>query len=62
VINKLFFENGFPAIGVFETNTSSVVYPDYHRDTDTPDKVNFPQVAIFGQAVFSCLLTTAQIL
>jgi len=59
---QAFFENGFPAIGVFETNTSSVVYPDYHRDTDTPDKVNFPQVAIFGQAVFSCLLTTAQIL
>jgi len=59
---QAFFENGFPSIGVFETNTSSVIYPDYHRETDTPDKVNFPQVAIFGQAIFSCLLTKGQIM
>jgi len=59
---QAFYENNFPAIGVFETNTSSVIYPDYHRSTDTPDKVNFAQVAIFGQAVFSCLLTKAQIM
>jgi len=59
---QAFHENGYAALGVFETNTSSVVYPDYHRSTDTPDKVNFPQVAIFGQSVFSCLLTKAQII
>jgi len=59
---QAFFEVNYPAIGVFETNTSSVIYPDYHRDTDTPDKVNFPQVAIFAQAAYSCLLTKGQIL
>jgi len=59
---QAFHENGFPALGVFETNTSSVIYPDYHRSTDTPDKVNFTQVQYFGQSVFSCLLTKAQII
>jgi len=52
-----FFENGYASLGVFETNTSTVVYPDYHRDTDTPDKVNYDQVAQFAKAIFSCTLT-----
>jgi len=59
---QAFFENGFPALGVFETNTSSVIYPDYHRSTDTPDKVDFPQVAIFAQSIFSCLLSKAGVI
>jgi len=59
---QAFHENGYPALGVFETNTSSVVYPDYHQSSDTPDKVNFPQVATFAQAIYSCVATTAQIL
>jgi len=59
---QAFTENSYPALGVFETNTSSVVYPDYHSTTDTPDKVSFPQVAIFAKAIYSCVLTTAQLL
>jgi len=55
---QAFFENGYPAIGLFETNTSGVVYPDYHRSTDTPDKVDFVQVQQFAQAIYSCVLSS----
>lgn len=54
---QAFNEQGYPSLGVFETNTSSVVYPDYHRDTDTPDKVSDVQVAQFAKAIYSCTLT-----
>jgi len=54
---QAFFENGFPSIGVFETNSSGVLYPDYHRSTDTPDKVSFEQVKQFAQGMYSCVLT-----
>jgi len=58
---QAFHENNFPALGLFETNTSSVVYPDYHQSTDTPDKVNFQQVADFARAAFSCVLSRAEV-
>jgi len=54
---QAFHEQGYPALGVFETPTSGVVYPDYHRATDTPDKVSFPQVRLFAQAIYACALS-----
>jgi len=55
---QAFFEQGYPAIGLFETNSSGVLYPHYHQSTDTPDKVDFDQVALFAQAIYSCILTS----
>jgi len=55
-----YYSQGFPSISFFETPTSSVVYPDYHKSTDTPDKVNFDQVRLFAQGLMACVLTTAQ--
>jgi len=52
-----FFSQPYPAVSLFETNTSGAVYPDYHRQTDTPDKVNFEQVSQFAKAVYACALT-----
>jgi len=55
------FSQGFPAAGIFETPTPNVVYPDYHRSTDTFDngRVNLRQVFQFGQANFACALEYA---
>jgi Zn-dependent M28 family amino/carboxypeptidase len=54
-----FHENGFPALGVFETPSGNEGYPHYHRSTDLPQYVNFTQVALFAQAIYSCVLTAA---
>jgi hypothetical protein len=56
-----FFNQGFPAAGIFETPTSSVVYPRYHQTGDTFDNglVNFQQVFQFGQANYACILEYA---
>eukprot|EP00732_Lithocolla_globosa_P004033 Lithocolla_globosa_v1_NODE_3490_length_1657_cov_527.754682.p1 type:complete len:472 gc:universal NODE_3490_length_1657_cov_527.754682:98-1513(+) len=53
-----FYENGFPAAGIFETPSNSVVYPQYHRTGDTWDNglINYDQVHLFGQALFACIL------
>jgi leucyl aminopeptidase len=51
-----FHQQQYPAVSVFETNTSGAVYPDYHRQTDTPDKVNYDQVASFCKAIYACAL------
>jgi len=56
---QAFYEQGYAVLSLFETNTTGAVYPDYHQTTDTPDKVNFDQVAIFAQSLYACVLTTA---
>jgi len=56
---QAFFENNFPAMGLFETPTSSVVYPYYHQSTDLPQYVSFPQVALFAKAIYSCVLSSS---
>jgi leucyl aminopeptidase len=54
---QAFYEQNYPALGLFETPTNSVQYPNYHRVTDIPDgNVSFPQVALFAQAVYACTL------
>jgi hypothetical protein len=56
-----FYSAGFPAAGIFETPTSSVVYPQYHKSGDTFDNglVNMQQVFQFGQANYACILEYA---
>jgi len=53
-----FFEQGFPAVGIFETPTASVVYPQYHRAGDTFDNglINYDQVYQFGQSIMVSIL------
>jgi Zn-dependent M28 family amino/carboxypeptidase len=50
-----FYNNGYQALGAFETATSGVAYPDYHRETDTYTKVNFDQVFAFAKGMMSCV-------
>jgi len=53
-----FYNAGIPALGIFETPTAAVVYPQYHRVGDQWDNglINFDQVWQFGKAVSSCIL------
>jgi len=56
-----FFNAGFPAAGIFETPTSGVQYPQYHRSGDSYDNglINYNQVFQFGQANYACILEYA---
>jgi len=56
-----FYNAGFPAAGIFETPTRSVVYPQYHRVGDQWDNglINYDQVWQFGQAITACILEYA---
>ncbi|MBA3904985.1 MAG: hypothetical protein C0522_15130, partial [Rhodocyclaceae bacterium] len=56
-----FFQAGFPAAGIFETPTSGVSYPQYHRTGDTYNSglINYEQVYLFGKANFACILEFA---
>jgi len=56
-----FFNAGFPAAGIFETPTNSVVYPEYHRVGDQWNNglVNHQQVFEFGRSVSACILEYA---
>lgn len=56
-----FFEQGFPAAGIFETPTPNVVYPQYHRAGDTFDNglINYDQVYQFGQSIMVSILEYA---
>jgi leucyl aminopeptidase len=47
----------WPALSLFETQTNS--YPDYHRSTDTPDKVNNEQVALNAKLAAAIALSLA---
>lgn len=55
------YAQGFPAAGIFETPTASVVYPEYHKPGDSFDNglINMEQVWLFGQANYACILEFA---
>jgi len=57
-----FHAEGFRAAGIFETPTSGVVYPQYHRIGDTFDNglLDYVQIYDFGRALFSAILEYAQ--
>jgi hypothetical protein len=50
-----------PIPGSTRTPTSRVVYPDYHRATDTWNNglLNYDQIWKFGLANFACILEYA---
>jgi len=54
-----FHTQGYPATGFFECPGTGVAYPNYHTDGDTVDKLNFSQVAYFGQGFEACVMETA---
>jgi len=56
---QAFYENGYSSVSFFETNTTGVIYPDYHRSTDVPSNVNWNQVTLFAKASAACVLSTA---
>mmetsp|Transcript_9627 Transcript_9627/g.22111 ORF Transcript_9627/g.22111 Transcript_9627/m.22111 type:complete len:446 (+) Transcript_9627:3-1340(+) len=39
--HQSFFEQGFPAVGYFESSGGASDYPHYHKSTDTVDKLDF---------------------
>merc|ERR1712146_652998 len=55
------YNQGFPAAGIFETPTPSVVYPQYHREGDAFDNglIDMEQVYLFGKANYACILEFA---
>ena len=56
-----FYNQGFPAAGIFETPTTNVVYPQYHKSGDTWNDgyINYQQIYLFGKAFFACALEYA---
>jgi hypothetical protein len=56
-----FYNAGFPAAGIFETPTRSVVYPQYHRIGDQWNNglINYDQIWQFGRAISACILEYA---
>lgn len=58
---QAFYENGYPAMGVFETPTSRVVYPHYHQATDESQWLTFEQIELHGQAFMAAALLFAEI-
>jgi len=57
-----FHLEGFRAAGIFETPTTSVVYPEYHRigDTHNNNLLDYDQIFNFGYALFAAILEYAQ--
>jgi len=51
-----FYEAGYPTASFFETPTNTVVYPYYHKTTDTYDKINYNQVALVTQAALAVVM------
>lgn len=52
-----FYENGFPAVGFFESGMAASDYPSYHKVTDLLENVNTKQLALETQAVTATVLT-----
>merc|ERR1719277_1195013 len=57
-----FHENGFPAVGFFESPGSSVAYPQYHKSTDLLQYIDPQQVAVQAKAAFATAAVMAELL
>jgi hypothetical protein len=51
------FVNAGYASAIFSGSSVNGAYPDYHRETDTPDKVDVDNVAMITQATIAAVLT-----
>jgi Zn-dependent M28 family amino/carboxypeptidase len=55
-----FYENGFPSVGWFETATSSVVYPAYHRSNDLLELLDPDQIYMQASSAMASALVWAE--
>jgi len=55
-----FTENGYPAIGYFESELGATAYPGYHNGNDLPSQLNQEQLGLLGKAIIASTLTYAQ--
>jgi len=53
-------ENGYPAIGYFESELGATAYPGYHNQNDLPNQLNQEQLGLLGKAIIASTLTYAQ--
>jgi len=60
---QAFWEQGFAAVGYFETLPGSVVYPHYHRSTDALEsgQINMRQVYLSGSATMASTMVYAEL-
>jgi len=56
-----FYEQGFPAMGIFETPGSRVLYPHYHKSTDQTKELDYEQIELLGQAYMASALLFAEL-
>jgi len=55
-----FVEQGYPAMGFFETPGAAVIYPHYHQSTDLPQYMDFKQVGLITKAAAASLAAFAE--
>jgi hypothetical protein len=56
-----FSNYGFQTVAIFETPTTNIQYPYYHKETDVASQVNFPQVFSFAKSFMACIAEHAVI-
>jgi len=56
-----FTSNGFPAVAIFETPTSRVVYPEYHKATDLLVAIDMDQMAQLGSGFMASVILFAEL-
>jgi len=56
-----FTSNGFPALAIFETPTSRVVYPEYHRATDLLVALDMDQMEQLGSGFMASVILFAEL-
>jgi Zn-dependent M28 family amino/carboxypeptidase len=54
-----FYEQGFPAMGFFETTGTTVAYPHYHQSTDLPQYIDFEQLGLITKSAAATIATYA---
>lgn len=57
-----FHENGFPAVGYFETPGRTVYYPQYHRTSDLLEYLDTEQIATQAKAAYAATALMAEVM
>ena len=55
-----FFENGFPAVGFFETPNPFVVYPQYHTSDDLLQFLSTEKIYLLAKATLASAIVFAE--
>lgn len=56
-----FFDEGYAAVGYFENEISASANPNYHRDTDTYEYLDYTLAELLSQAILAATAELAQI-